>query len=131
MTDDTFAVNPALIAFAGTITDAGTVAALLLLDRLTLIPPIGAGLLSVTVQASEPTPDIEALLQVSELNVDVAAFNWRVKNLETAPALAVRVTACDEPDDETFAVNPALVAYVGTFTVAGTVTAPLLLDKLT
>jgi hypothetical protein len=131
VTDDTVAVNPALVAFAATNTDTGTVAALSLLERLTFLPPIGAGLLSVTVHASEPAADIEATLQIMELRVDVAAFNWRLKVLKTEPALAVSVTACDELEDETFAVNPTLVAYGGTFTVAGTVTAPLLLDKLT
>lgn len=63
--------------------------------------------------------------------VGVNAFNCRAKLLETAPTLAVSVTAWAVPTDDTAAVNPALVALAGTVTVAGTVTAPLLLDRLT
>jgi len=61
------------------------------------------------------------------VNVGTAAFNCRAKLLETLPALAVRVTACPVETDDTVAVNPALLALAGTTTVAGTVTAPLLL----
>ena len=67
-TDDTVAVNPALVAFAGTTIDAGTVTAVLLLDRLTLRPPLGAAASSVTMQASVPDPVMDALLQKSALN---------------------------------------------------------------
>lgn len=63
-----FAVNAALVAFAGTVTVAGTVTAALLLERLTLSPPLGAGELSVTVQASLSNPIREALLQESALS---------------------------------------------------------------
>jgi hypothetical protein len=68
VTDDTLAVNPALVAFAETVTVAGTVTAVLLLARLTLRPPLAAAEVSVTVQLSLPDPVIEALLQVSALN---------------------------------------------------------------
>jgi hypothetical protein len=54
------AVNAALVAFAGTTTDAGTLTALLLLERLTLNPLPDAAELSVTVQASLPEPVIDA-----------------------------------------------------------------------
>lgn len=65
------------------------------------------------------------------LKVGVNAFNCKAKLFETAPALAVSVTAWAVPTDDTAAVNPALVALAGTVTVVGTVTAPLLLDRLT
>ena len=65
------------------------------------------------------------------VNVGTAAFNCRAKVLETPPALAVRVTACAVVTEDTVAVNPALVALAGTTTVAGTVTAALLLVKPT
>jgi hypothetical protein len=68
LTDETVAVNPAVIAFAGTVTVAGAVTAALLLARLTLRPPLGAAAFSVTVQASVPEPVIDALLQESALN---------------------------------------------------------------
>jgi NhaP-type Na+/H+ or K+/H+ antiporter len=68
LTGEMVAVNPALVAPAGTVTVAGTVTAALLLDRLTLRPPLGAAAFSVTVQASVPDPVMDALLQESALN---------------------------------------------------------------
>ena len=65
------------------------------------------------------------------VNVGTAAFSCRAKVLETLPALAVRVTACAVVTDDTVAVNPALLALAGTTTVAGTVTAALLLVRPT
>jgi hypothetical protein len=61
-------VNPALVAFAGTVTVLGTVTAELLLDRLTLMPPLGAAAVSVTVHASVPDPVMVPLLQYSALS---------------------------------------------------------------
>ena len=61
------------------------------------------------------------------VNVGTAAFNCRAKVFDTPPALAVRVTDCAVVTELTVAVNPALVALAGTTTVAGTVTAVLLL----
>ena len=72
VTEDTVAVNPALVAFAGTVTVAGTLTAALLLARLTLKPPLAAAAVSVTVQLSLPDPVMDALLQVSPLNAAVA-----------------------------------------------------------
>jgi len=59
VTDATVAVNPTTVAPAGTVTVAGTVTAELLLERLTVIPPLGAALLNVTLHASVPAPVIE------------------------------------------------------------------------
>jgi hypothetical protein len=67
-TEDTVAVNPTLVAFAGTVTVLGTVTAELLLDRLTLSPPLGAAAVSVTVHASVPDPVMTPLLQDSALS---------------------------------------------------------------
>ena len=64
-------MNPALVALAGTVTDAGTVTAVLLLERLTVSPPLPAAAFRVTVQASLPAPVIEALPQESALNAGV------------------------------------------------------------
>ena len=47
------------------------------------------------------------------------------------PELAVRVTDCAVATGATVAVNPALVEFAGMVTVAGTVTAALLLDSAT
>lgn len=62
-TRDTVAMNPALVVLAGTVTVVGTETAVLLLDRLTVSPLLGAAELSITVQASDPDPAREALLQ--------------------------------------------------------------------
>jgi hypothetical protein len=67
-TEATVAVNPALVAFASTVTVLGTVTAELLLDRLTLSPPLGAAAVSVTVHASVPDPVMVPLLQYSALS---------------------------------------------------------------
>jgi hypothetical protein len=77
--------------------------------------------------STSPNPRLVALM----LSVGTAAFNCRAKLSDTLPALAFSVTACAVPTDDTVAVNPALVAFAGTVTVAGTVTAALLLDRLT
>jgi len=68
VTDETVAVNAALVALAATVTVAGTVTAALLLERLTLSPPLGAAALNVTVQASVPDPVMDALPQERALN---------------------------------------------------------------
>jgi len=63
LTADTVAENAALVAAAATVTDVGTTTALLLLERPTLKPPVGADPVSVTVHASVPAPVIDELLQ--------------------------------------------------------------------
>ena len=47
------ALKVAEVAAAATVTDAGTVSVALLLDRVTLAAPVGAGWVSVTVQVLE------------------------------------------------------------------------------
>jgi hypothetical protein len=61
-------VNPALVAFAGTVTLAGTVTAALLLESATLRPPLAAAEVSVTVQATTPDSVMDLLLHESALN---------------------------------------------------------------
>jgi len=68
VTDETEAVNAALVALAATVTVAGTLTAALLLDRLTLNPPLGATALSDIVQASLPAPVMDVLLHEIALN---------------------------------------------------------------
>ncbi len=57
------AVNVALVAPAGTVTDAGTVVSGLLLESVATIPPVGAAWLRVTVQVEEPAVVSAAGLQ--------------------------------------------------------------------
>jgi hypothetical protein len=66
------AVKPVLLDPAGTVTDAGTVTALLLLDRPITSPPLPAAALNVTVQASLPDPVNELELQLSPLSAPAA-----------------------------------------------------------
>jgi hypothetical protein len=87
VTDDTVAVNPALLALAGTTTVAGTVTAALLLARDTLKPPLPAAPLSVTVQASLPDPVIDALLQESALSNPDTAVPVPVRPTTAVPLL--------------------------------------------
>ena len=61
------------------------------------------------------------------VNAGTAAFNSSAKVFDIPPVLAVRVTDCTVVTDVTVAVKLVLVALAGTTTVAGTVTAVLLL----
>jgi len=58
-------VNAALTEPAGTVTWFGAVRLGLLLDTATLVPPLGAGVLRVTVQVTVPPPVRLAGLQAS------------------------------------------------------------------
>jgi hypothetical protein len=64
----TVAANPAVVAPSGTVTDAGTTTAALLLDRLTACPPLPAGDASSTKHWSVPAPVIVPLLHAITLN---------------------------------------------------------------
>jgi hypothetical protein len=61
------AVKVALVAFAAMETETGTVTAGLLLERPTLMPPVGAGADKVAVQESLPAPLKVLVVQVSML----------------------------------------------------------------
>jgi hypothetical protein len=85
VTDDTVAVNPALVALAGTTTVAGTVTAALLLARATLKPPLPAAVVSVTVHASLPDPVMDALLHDNTLNAAGTAVPVPVRLTTAVP----------------------------------------------
>ena len=61
-----FTVKVALVAPARTVTLAGTVAAVLLLESVTWAPPAGAGPFSVTVPVEEVPPVTLAGLRVND-----------------------------------------------------------------
>ena len=103
-----------------------TVAALIVTDAAPVDPRVtdcATGVFNATL----PNETVVALI----LRILEAGFNCSVKLLETVPAAAVSVTACAVLTDEADAVNPALVALAGTVSVAGTLTAPLLLERFT
>lgn len=65
------------------------------------------------------------------VRVGVAAFNCSKAVLDTVPAVAVSVAACEVVTGDTVAVNAVFVAFAGTVIEAGTLTAALLLDRAT
>lgn len=73
LTEATLAVNAALDAVAGTVTEAGTVTAPLLLARLTLTPPVGAEPDRLTEHESASAPVIDVLLHCTLLTVGTTA----------------------------------------------------------
>jgi len=66
----------ALVELAGTVTEPGTVTELLLLERFTASPLLGAAPFSVTVQVSMPDPDIDELAQASALSATVRCLRF-------------------------------------------------------
>jgi hypothetical protein len=67
-TAETVATNPAVVDPAGTVTEAGTVTAPLLLARFTVNPPVAAVAFNVTVQLSVPAPVKDPLVQLRPLS---------------------------------------------------------------
>ena len=73
-------VKVAVVAFAATVTLAGTcAAAVLLLDRVTTAPPAGAGPFKVTVPVEEVPPITEAGFRVTELSVAAVTVKVAVR----------------------------------------------------
>jgi hypothetical protein len=76
-------------------------------------------------------PYVDGEPEVATVSVGVVAFSCKTKVSKRLPELAVNVTACAVETGSTVAVNTVLVAFAGTVTVPGTVTAALLLDRFT
>jgi hypothetical protein len=76
-------------------------------------------------------PKATLLALMLSVAVPVVVLSCRANVFETLFAVAVSVTDCAVENDETVAVNVALVAPAATVTVDGTVTAELLLVRLT
>jgi len=70
VTGVTVAVNAAMVDPAGTVTELGSATAELLLASDTAWPPLGAAVLSVTVQLSDVDPETVPLAQETALTVD-------------------------------------------------------------
>lgn len=70
-------------------------------------------------------------LDEPRLNVGTPAPSCTSKVEAAPPTFAERMAVCELVTDETVAEKPALLAPAGTVTVAGTVTAASLLDRLT
>jgi len=87
------AVNVALVAPAGTMTVAGTVAmAVLLLESVTILPPAGAGAFKLTVPAEDDPPTTVEGLKLSALSAGLdCEEDWEV--LLPAPPQELSATA--------------------------------------
>ena len=122
-------VSVAVVAPATTVTDAGTVAELLLLERLTKRPPVGAAWEIVTVPVEELPPTTEVGLIVTDETVGALTVNVAVWVVLFAVPVIVEMVL--EATATVVAVNVAVVAPEATVTEFGTVTEVLLLDRLT
>ncbi len=117
---------------AGTVTLAGTVAAeVLLLARVTNVPPLGAGPPSVTVPCEMLPPRTVLGFSVTD-EAPVRGKTVSEVVVVTPPKPAEIVTGVDVVTALVVTVNVALVDPAGTMTLAGTVAAEvLLLDSVT
>jgi len=122
-------VKVAVVAPEATVTEAGTVAEALLLERLATKPPEGAGLDSVTVPVLEEPPTTELGLRTSDEMV--GAVMVRVAVLATELQVAVIVALVVEATAVVVIVKVAVVAPAATVTEAGTVAEPELLVRAT
>lgn len=91
LTEAALATKFALVAFVGTVMEAGTVTVPLLLARLTVSPPEGAAPDMLTVQVSASDPVMEVLLHETALTVGVTATPAPLMFTVAAGALLVMV----------------------------------------
>lgn len=135
VTEEVATVKFAVVAPAPTVTLAGTDAAAWLLDSVTVAPPAGAAPLNVTVPVEELLPT--TLVGVSDINESVkgggvpVGVTVRVAVPTTPPYVAEIVAAVAAATDVVVTVKLAVVAPAPTVTLAGTVAAALLLDRVT
>jgi hypothetical protein len=109
LTEETVALNAALVARAATITVPGTVTEALLLARLAVIPAAGAAPLSVTVQLSVAGPISEPLAQLKELKVGVlVAVPIPLRPTTVIPPLEALLVIANWPVDAPAAVGEKL-----------------------
>lgn len=112
VTAEAAAVKAALAEPAGTVTDAGTVTALLLLATLTLRPPVPAGAVRVTEQESLATPVSVPLLQEMPLSVPAAAVPVPLRRTPAVPPAAALLVSVRAPLTVPVAVGANLICSV-------------------
>ena len=123
-------VNVVLIVVAGTVTEGGTVSAELLDPNVTIRPPVGAALVSVTVQVLFDPDTMLAGLHDTADTAGGGGVTVTVVVLEAPPAVAVTVAVCVVVV-EPVPVNVAVVVVAVTVTEGGTLSAVLLDPKVT
>src|SRR5436190_2149172 len=114
----------AVVALAGTVTEAGTVAAFRLLASVTIAPPAGAALVSVTVPVL-PTPPVTAVGFTA--TPTSGGFSVSVTILDAPTHVAVMLACVTTVTEFVVTAKLALVAPAATVTAAGTVAAFVLL----
>jgi hypothetical protein len=124
------ALKIAEVAAAETVTEAGTVRVELVLVRVTLAPPVGAGWVKVTVQVLEAFCPRLVGLQASE-ETRTGATRLTVVLAELLLYVAVMVALELLPMVVVVAVKVAEVAAAETVTAAGTVRVELVLVRVT
>jgi len=92
----------AVVAVAGTATDAGTFTLVLLLASAIVTPPLGAAPDKVSLHESANDPTIDELPQVSALRVGAAVVPLPVRVTVCVPALLAMVNL---PEAEPAAVG--------------------------
>jgi hypothetical protein len=122
-------VNETLELPAGTVTEAGVLAADLLLLSVTTAPPGGAHPVSVTVPWEEPPPFNDAGFKATELMA--ASVTVRDAVLDALRYVAVMVAVVEAVTVDVETVNETLELPAGTVTEAGVVAADLLLLRVT
>jgi hypothetical protein len=124
-------VNVAVVCPAATVTDAGTVAALVaLLLRLITVPPLGAAAVNVTVAVAFAEPPI------TELGLTTKLWIWyelivSVVVTVAPPYVAEMVTVVGDDTVVVVTVKVAVVAPAAIVSLAGNEDAVLLSDSVT
>jgi hypothetical protein len=120
-----------VVAPAGTVTEEGTGSSVLLLARATVVPPVGAVLLTVMVQEAATEGLSEVGEQTSE-ETRMGATRLMEADLDWPLTVAeIEAVWSEGMDAAAVAVKDAVMAPAGTVTEEGTVSSVLLLARAT
>jgi hypothetical protein len=124
-TSEVVSEKVAIVLPAATVTDAGTVTALLLLTSATESPPVGAALLSVTVPVAVPVPP---KTEPGEIDTELMTTGLTVSDAVLLPLkVAVTVTLVTEDTTSDVAAKVPVVCPAAIVIEAGTVAADVAL----